>query len=955
MNYKHIISTALALYVPLIALAQTPLEKIDSIRAKVPGTAFDYLLQKRRIAKRFESKTFADRFFIEMSAAPNAVLSGGKPQYSATANVAAGDWLTPEHAWRASVGAGFYKTGEQRTKALHLAGDYLMNITAVGRPEYEKPLPFELMGVAGVDLVLSHKAGEADFGLGAHCGLRGQAALGRAGYIFLEPRFTVMADEAVAMPSSLGVRGVASVAAGLGLRNVAASGFGSSSNGLKESKSEAYATSGHFLDNAFLSLGMGGGAILTSVPSEWHRYTGPTATMSIGKWFSPLHAVRLSATAAAYRQRDEGRAKAAGVRAEYIFNLYNALAGYRREAPFSLNLAGGFSYNASKSSAEGVQSSLGAGLGLQAAFRVAEGVEIFLEPRLDAYGRNYAVKASSTDGYDVASSLQLGLNFRQWLDTREQRARNEDFRHKSRYDHFFIEGAAGGALPVTTSDIRNFDKTTRPLAYVSIGKWHSPTGGVRLWGEAGKLNAESAGGSNKSVAFGAEYLWNATNTFHGYLPGRRFELSTGLGFNFAARNGSKRLYPGLGGSLKVHWNAAPMVGVFVQPMVRAYNDDFLPGKTNFTHLDYTLSLVAGLHLRLSGYNPAAARAIYKEEGPEGSFSIAGGIGAQGTAIAHTSLWGQLGRISYTRGTNPISSWRISLSGYHNRLHGRQYAKAAAEGDYMVNLSNLGLGYNPERIVNLKAFAGIGLGADYNSGKGSFAPSLHGGAQLSARLTPHLRAFIEPRLGYEMSSRYDGNRLSRVQSSAMLGLDYSFKARTSRAKAGPATERPSFVSLALGTGAYTGSLTSMPGLRRKFTFVSDLVAGRWLNNRSGFAVGFSSTAVQRKGDGNQWLSAIHADYLLNLRTALSNVEDTGNPLRLSAAIGANLTFSSKKSEEKTHIAPGLQAALEAGWRFSSGLELFLRPQATLLTKGISGGKGHPAEGELRLMLGTKYCF
>lgn len=946
MNYKLLLITACALFLPLTATAQKPAEKIDSIRAKIPGTAFEHLLQKRRIAKRFEHKRFSDRLFFEAAITPNIIPTKEKARFSAMGHFAVGDWLTPEHAWRVSAGAGFYNTGEVKTKTLQLAGDYLINITAIGQPVYDKRKPLELLGVAGVDVMVSHKSDDTKAGIGIHAGLRGQAALGRTGYVFIEPRVGLATDDAVMMPSEYGIRGVASVSAGLGLRKPGET---------ERPQSDPYTTSGHFLDNTFFSFAAGGGAILSSTPSQWKHYAGPTAAMSVGKWFTPLHALRVSAKAEAFKQQGEGRNKAFGLSAEYMFNIYSAMTGYREDDPFAIHLLGGLSYNVSKTSPYGHHTSPGMGMGLQTAFRLGKGVELFLEPRIDAYSKNYAKMTSSANGVDLTSAVLMGLNIRQGLDTRQQREKNDDFEQKSAYDHMFLEGAAGFVLPGTEHGLCNADRLIQPKAYAAVGKWFTPTSGIRLWGEAQQLKASTRSNRLKSLAVGADYLWNATNTFHGYRSDRPVELISGLGFNFATRSGSKRVFPGMNASIQALWNAFPMAGFYIQPTLRAYGDDFLRQSSNFTKLDYTVSLLAGVQLRLSGYRPASAQAAYEEEGAEGSISISGGFAAQGTGAAYTSLWGETGRLSYTRSASPMTAWRTSLAGYHNKLHGKQYAKIAAEGDYMVDLTALGLGYDPDRSLKLSAFAGLGIGADYTGQKARFAPDLHGGLQLAMRLTPQISAFVEPRLGYECSSAYKGGRLPRIQSSAQLGLSYHFKARTSKAEVNENPKFASFVSVALGTGAYTGSVTSMSPMRRKYTFVSDVALGHWVNSQAGYIIGLSSTAVQRRGEGNEWLTSVHADYMVNLRTLFTEIPDEDNPLRFSAALGANLTFAKKKSFDKTRVAPGLQASVEAGWRFNSGLEVFVRPQGVVYAKSIAKSTQHPAEGELRLLIGTKWAF
>ena len=107
--------------------------------------------------------------------------------------------------------------------------------------------------------------------------------------------------------------------------------------------------------------------------------------------------------------------------------------------------------------------------------------------------------------------------------------------------------------------------------------------------------------------------------------------------------------------------------------------------------------------------------------------------------------------------------------------------------------------------------------------------------------------------------------------------------------------------------------------------------------------------------NQSVTALHADYMLNLRSAVTGEPTEDKLFQLTGLAGAQLGISSERGRD-TRLAPGLNGAVQAGLRLSPMVEIYLEPSATIYTKKIEAAHSdHPADGELRLSIGTKLHF
>lgn len=167
--------------------------------------------------------------------------------------------------------------------------------------------------------------------------------------------------------------------------------------------------------------------------------------------------------------------------------------------------------------------------------------------------------------------------------------------------------------------------------------------------------------------------------------------------------------------------------------------------------------------------------------------------------------------------------------------------------------------------------------------------------------------------------------------------------------------PNFVSVGIGTGVYTGNFNTAGGAQR-YTFIADASFGHWFNHASGVHAGISNSVVQHwHKRHNQNLTAIHADYMLNIKSAVTGEPTEDQLFQLTGLAGVQMGISSE-SGRKTRLAPALNGAIQAGMRLSPSIEIYLEPSATIYTKKIEAAHSeHPADGELRLSIGTKLHF
>ena len=930
----------LALSSPCTIMAQN-----DSV-PHLQKSALEYMLQRPNVTKHYEHKKVGDHLFTEIGAGLNAI-GAHNLKYGAQANGAIGDFITPEHGLRLGVNAGVYRMGEDHIKFGDFTLDYLMNLTAIAHTRYPHPRPFEVFGVAGIDVTYARNKGVSKTGWGAHLGLRGQYAFSPYTYIYVEPRLGVLHKNATLSDTWRKYKPTAAIMAGVGYRLLT-----------PEERAHKYGTdaspkSKRFKDGLFIQL-MGGPTFLSNAhPSTWKDNAGVRGAISIGRWMNAYNALRLTGYASTINQYGTNNATAVGGQVDYMLNLHNLFGGVDVSRRWWVNGVAGVSLNFA-SSDNSNKALLGFGGGLQANVRIGKELSLIAEPRVDLYNKNYINSDNSIGSLDCVPSLLVGLTYTYNSNYHQTDRVNDDFVAGQWHDHTFIETAGGLNVNVTRTAVRHAFKYARPQAYVGIGRWFSPLHGARLWGQLGKTRY-SDDGSCDNMFVGADYLFNFTNAFTGYRADRVFEFTGGLGLSLARRQHDSKTFLGVDASLRASWHVNPFCAIYVEPKLQAYNKNFLPSSLGSSKIDFLASGMLGVQFNLGNYNAQIGK-DFTDNGDykRSSFAVAGGLNAPANSLRSKSSYNGIGRLSYTHWFSPLSAWRANIQGSLGKWYGNKYGTAVVGADYITDLTAHAYGYNPSRVVSIMALAGVNLGADYTSGKSLFTSDVHFGGQLAVKVGNNAHLFAEPQLSYHMSKRFKNeSRLAQWKPLMLFGVDYSFK-RSNQLKDIAASNKKRYVALNMGTGVNSINLSPLQKSYR-WTYNASLGYGQWLTGLHGFEVDLTNMMYKHSSTARNNLTALRANYMMNLRAAVTGENTDDKLFQLSALAGVSLNIISGK-ERKAQVIPGIQAALQAGWKVSPSVELYLQPEAALYSnKIISNGSGHPIDGQVTLSMGCKYHF
>lgn len=923
----------------------------------LPQSALEYMLQRPSVAKHYKEKRIMDRAFLEAGFGLNNTLRRNTTanmdwgHFGFNGRVAFGDWLTPEHGFRIGLeGNIFRRTGiSNKAKAYGISADYLMNLSAIASRNYEYPRTFEVIGTAGFDILRSHMDGEVKWASGLHLGLRGQVNLSNYTYFYLEPRISVFDDNLLHRESRLGWRPTASISAGLGYRLVP---------GTRVEENE-FKSTGMLLDNTFLSFSAGPAVIANADRSVWKKQTGARAFGFLGRWFDPYNGLRLGFSLMEYEQNGQGQTQENGKKvsyghvkggqlsAEYILNMNNAFGGFLPKRQFWVNTLVGAHYSYLQTG-NGKKWVPGVGIGLQANLRLADYASLFVEPRLDLYPKKYAAYASTSNQGDLAASLLMGITISQTGDMTEADNRNESFNNAAWYDHTFIEGSVGGMIPLRSYSLHHPKTTLAPTAQAGVGKWFTPLSGVRLKAEAGQARWDKDD-RRSYVTLGADYLWNISSAATGYDPDRSFELIGFLGLHGSAWRNRAKFYYGANVGLRGLWNATPTTSFFIEPIVYAYDNAFLPGHTASSFkLDLMAAMRAGVQFNINaseGINPH----WYDAGDGRTFYSLSAGGLVSPIGLRGKANMGVTARAAFGRWYSPVSAWRVGIGtqamrhkgGRRNTYSGKLFLGA----DYLTDITAATFGENPDRAVSLRSVFGGNIALRYKRGKSTFCPDVHAGLQLGLNVGKGWEIYGEPLLTYQLEKDMD-DKAERLLPSIQLGVNYAFR-RGDRVN--NTSEKKQFAELMLGPGAFSGTVTSAHPVKRKYTFTYGASYGRKVSDFGALRAGLTRTLIHKtskKAQGSE-LTSLHLDYVHSL---LPN-DDGRFHLRAAAGVSIN----ARSMQHTTRWAPGLNFSAQAAYELSPSVELYAEPNVTMIGKHITPGTKHPMEGEGKLLFGTRIKF
>lgn len=752
-KYKNVVAALAIVAIP------------HSTMAQVEGSALDHMLQRPRVSKVFKHKKPFDHLFIDAGAGANFLGTRTYSDAGLSAEIGIGDWITPEHGFRINLNGGEWRIGDVHPKYMDLALDYLLNITAVATPgTYYTPRTFEVIGTMGVDYGWSRNQGIRKNGFGVHIGLRGQLAMSKYSYVYLEPRFGLIEDDVTQFANVHDYRPYANIYMGFGYR-------------LPESRLKTPGNGQRSLtDGLFFSV-MGGPAFLSnSDMSSWGERFGGRMTASFGKWLDSYNALRLSANATSiYQYESRNNIKALGLQLDYMANLNNIFGGVNPERRFWVDMVAGVSYNVSSDEITGHRGSFGYGAGLQANLRLARGLTLSIEPRVDVYTDKYAPATYSFDNRDITGTILAGLTY-------------------------------------TYNDRRTANVT----------------------------DADD-----------------------------------------------------------IHHN--------------------------------TVTFVAGMANRLPN-------------------------------MGNSRLYAPMGRISFARWYSPAFAWRANVQGLlrGSEVTGHKLARATAGADWMTDLTALTCGYDVTRAVAFKTVAGFNVGLDYSYNERRstyFSPDVHMGMQMAVRLNNSLHIVAEPQVAYLMSKRMSPAICGRFMPSLAVGLEYSMRQSDRKAESIDTPTKNDFVSVAIGTGFYTGNYGMMNLVRNRLSFVGEVGYGHWMNGISGIHASIGNATLQRLNcHNNQNITSLSAGYMMNVKAAATGEPTEGDLVQVTGIADLSLV-GSKIENHDMKVSIGGKLALQTGFRVSKSMEIYAEPSVMIYTKNVEtdANSPHPVEGELRLSIGTKYNF
>ena len=915
-----------------------------SVSAQEYG-ALQYTLQKRPSNEKFDQPKFGDHLFLSGGIGMHSLFTNEKDGMGLSGNVFIGKWFSPTHGLRIGGQLAFLPTTTIKDYQVRMLGgsvDYLLDLSALGY-KYNFNRKFRLIGVMGLDAGYSRMSGMEGMYWGGHTGLQGNIRLSPTMSFFVEPRVGWYNKQITLANNWRGYNILGSVLAGFTYHMVPQPYRKEAPDFSRES----------FIDHLFISS-FGGGTVLKngSLQNSFQNI-GAQFGLGVGKWFTPSSGIRLTGLAGfsdSPRGEDKGHLKQIQFRSDYLLNLDNAFGGYQADRRFNINAVAGFNFAMSKDGNNTKRFAPGLGAGIQTNFRLASNVRLFIEPRMNLFTNHFAGGRSYLNK-DVLMELNAGITYE--AKDKQARTNGNELSSNHFFDNMFLNIGGGAQLLMSKSTIRELS-TVGPIFSASVGKWLTPSSGLRIGGQAGYFGTYSAYRTrHASISTGADYLWNIRSTFEGYDPDRTFHLVYSVGANLTYTGKMKeKLQPGIQTGLQALWNVGKNIGIYIEPQVRFYNDEFAPGNLGFIKKDAIFSLQGGLQYRFSPYLKKQYHDTYEKY--DKHMFVSGAFGMSGLLVMNKNLLNSLGvggQVSVGKWYTPLSAWRVSGKVMRTEYTTNHYLHyAGVELDYMMSLRTLIKGYTPENNgFDAVPFVGANFGTSYRKKEFAFLPGLNAGVQLKYAFN-NIDLFVEPQIGI-FSDRFNGIKNQRADRAISLlgGISYKPKGVSpSKRKEVEGFEKEWSLSFGMGTGLQSNSVD-----RRHFSTRYGVYLNRKFTALSEVRLGYSNTAYRMKvGDGGMIdLNAIHADYLLDLTTLL-NGYSSDRKFELSGIAGVNATFSAK---ENSKASIGADMGLQAKWKLNKQFDLFVEPMINIYDSKAEGINSQKSAASCNITIGTSYHF
>lgn len=537
--------------------------------------ALDYILDDRwRAWGEDFTNRWDDHLFIEAGVGVEQMVPPGSDyRFNALTNVhvGVGKQFNRYHSARLTLNAGwgYQQTKDRVFKRFGLRADHLFSLSSYF-DGYNPARLLDFSTVLGVGVQQSKLQDESGLAFEAHAGLQLRFFTGPQGYFTVEPYIGIGTDKMDLSGNRNWRKNDVFYGAQLSYVYYIHNNLSPQSRmRFVKSRKETNALYGDSVLQSWQQpwfVEFSNGAAFVSSPTLGFTETlGHAATISVGKWLSPVIGVKLSGSQTVTTWRKEEMAESSapyhpayertlhntysGVRLEALFNPFGFDKDYVWERPWGVYAAGGVEmgwitkYQEQKLSCRSESYTAA----IHGWLRLSDGVQVFIEPRYNHYVYKIPYnnvdwnKRYSDDGFSLNVGLSVATSDRRFRtysagDDELQRAKGRIVAgigaglnlKQTRMNYAGKGGAAWNATVFGEYHLNHISAVRLSFTYATLS--HSGMGDFYDYnGDAPEVEPEVRSGLwDYSYTLGvvsAGYMVNLSSLFCGYREDRRFDLS----------------------------------------------------------------------------------------------------------------------------------------------------------------------------------------------------------------------------------------------------------------------------------------------------------------------------------------------------------------------------------------------------------------------------------------------
>lgn len=372
------------------------------------GITYHSVERNARASKHF-SKQFADHIFMTSGIGAQLFLNRENLKHASAlgpqATISIGKWFSPASGLRLVGSAGFFSNFDRlpadvsgnhlRHINISAGADYLWNLTNTFSG-YDPDRLFELIGTAGANLTLASHS-QHNLQPGIQVGMQALWHLNDFLGLYIEPQVRMYGDKFI--ESNLGFIQkdvITGINAGFHYRFAP---YSKRNNRLEFDKNQC---------RNFIMAACGAGS-LAAGNKDLINHAGTETRISVGRWFSPISAWRITGSYLCNAQNSSGSdLKYGGISLEYLMSLATLTKGYQANPIFDvlpfIGITGGITQRLDeKKFVPGLEA------GAHIRLRLVSNWGLFMEPRI-------GIRSDLYDGYkqnraDRLASLTAGLSY----------------------------------------------------------------------------------------------------------------------------------------------------------------------------------------------------------------------------------------------------------------------------------------------------------------------------------------------------------------------------------------------------------------------------------------------------------------------------------------------------------------------------------------------------------------